>query len=152
MTEHNTQRPYLASFVLLQDAQGRVAFILRTNTGWMDQHYGVPAGKVENDESFLQCAVREAEEEVGVSVRMEDLEYIHTMHRQENGEEHNWVDVFFRAKKWQGEPYNAEPQKHGELQWFDLDDLPENMVPPLRVAIQHIQKGSTYSEYNWENV
>lgn len=68
MTDLGTARPHTASYVILRKNDA-VALLLRANTNWMKNHYGLPAGKVENDESFLACAVRETEEEVGLSIK-----------------------------------------------------------------------------------
>lgn len=37
-------RPYVAAFVILRRGS-KVAMVLRKNTGWMDGHYGLPAGR-----------------------------------------------------------------------------------------------------------
>ncbi len=148
---YDTQRPYLASFVLLENEDGKIAFVLRTNTAWMNGHYGLPSGKVEKGESFTQAALREAKEEAGVTVALKDLHQIHVMHRHEiEDPDNDWIDMFFQASMWSGKAHNAEPDKHGELVWFELDDLPENVVPAVRYALEQIEDGKSYSEYNWE--
>jgi ADP-ribose pyrophosphatase YjhB (NUDIX family) len=125
---------------------GKIALILREHTSWMNDHYSLPAGKVEKKESYTQAAIREAKEEAGIDVATKDLKYIHTMHRNEGLE---WVDVFFEVTNWQGQPHNAEPHKHGELAWFSLNDLPKNTIPSLKVALEAIQRGELYSEYGF---
>ena len=112
--------------------------LLRKNTGWMDGFYCLPSGKSEWFESFTQSAVREAKEEAGVTIAEVDLKCIHMMHR--HGESvvektfMDWVDVYFEAARWSGEPHNAEQQKSERLEWIDLDNLPENVVPPQKAA------------------
>lgn len=147
--QYDTARPYLASFVILRNSKDEIALVLRKSTGWMDGNYGLPSGKVEEDEPFMACAIREAKEEAEVDIDPADLQYAMTMHRYEKGQ-NNWVDVFFVARKWSGEAYNAEPHKHGELKWFPVNQLPENMVPNVRDAIEQIEKGNVYREFGWE--
>lgn len=113
----------------------------------MNDHYGFPSGKVEKNESYAKAAVREAKEETGVDIDEGDLRFIHVMHRKEGTD---WVDVYFEATKWQGEPRNAEPHMHSELAWFDLHKLPDNTIPSVKFAIDQITKGSVYSEYGWD--
>lgn len=150
MSDYDIQRPYLASFVILENEDGKIAFVLRSNTDWMNGHYGLPSGKVEIGESFSMAAIREAKEEVGAIVDPKELRQVHLLHRHELDEGQNdWIDVFFQVTNWKGELFNAEPEKHGELQWFALDELPENIVPPVRFALEHIEDGKSYSEYNW---
>jgi 8-oxo-dGTP diphosphatase len=125
--------------------------VLRKNTGWMDGFYGLPSGKVEYSEMYRQGAVREAEEEVGVEIKEEDLQFAHIAHRhgQEGELFMDWVDVYFEVKKWSGEPHNAEPEKAERLDWVDINNLPENIVPVQRVALQEISKGNYYGEVGW---
>ncbi len=145
-------KPYTASFVILRRGS-KVAMVLRRGTGWMDGHYGLPAGKGEWHEPFSQGAVREAKEESGVDIDIKDLRVVHVVHRHAEYDElfMDWVDVYFEADKWEGEPYNVEVDKSERLDWIDLDNLPENIVPTQRDALEHIARGEFYSEYGWKN-
>ncbi len=145
-------RPYTACFVVLRKS-GKIAMVLRSNTGWMEGFYSLPAGKGEWHDTFRQGAAREALEEAGVTINVEDLRFVHLAHRRgsENGKFIDWVDVYFEAEKWQGEPYNAEEDKAERLDWLDINNLPENIVPPQLDALKHIANGELYSEYGWKN-
>ncbi len=70
------------------------------------------------------------------------------MHKKEDDER---VAFFFEAKKWEGEPMNKEPEKCDDLKWFPLDDLPQNIIPYIKNAIQHYRKKVNYSEFGWES-
>jgi 8-oxo-dGTP diphosphatase len=144
---YDTQAPFVAAFVVLRKEK-KVALVLRENTKWMNGFYGMPSGKVEKNENFTSAAIREGFEEVGVTIEPQDLKYIHTMHR--HGQDMDWVDVYFEVDKWKGEVINAEPDVHREVAWFDLQHLPQNIVPPVRAALVAIERGETYSEYGWE--
>ena len=110
--------PNIASYVLSYK-NGKVAFVLRSNTDWMNNYYGLPSGKVEKNESYTSAARREAKEETGIDIELTDLKFIHVTHRYEPSKQANdWVDLFFEATKWQGKPYNAEPHMHSELAWL----------------------------------
>lgn len=118
---------------------------MRSNTSWRNGFYGLPAGKVEKEESFSEAAIREAKEEAGIKIKLKDLKVVLTMHRLEDG--NDWVDLFFEPKKYEGEAYNAEPDMHSELAWLDPKKLPENVIPSVRYAIEQIEKGNVYCEY-----
>ncbi|MDZ7786369.1 MAG: NUDIX domain-containing protein [Candidatus Saccharibacteria bacterium] len=142
----DTAKPYIACYLILRDGD-KIAFVLRGEaTKWMAGYYGLPSGKVEKNESFSQGVIREGLEEVGVSVLPENIHHTHTMHRHD---EVDWVDVYFEAPKWKGEITNAEPHVHEEVAWLNVNDLPENVVPPVRAALEAIEKGEKYSEYGW---
>jgi len=147
MTKYDTATPYISAFVLFRK-DGKAAFLLRQNTGWMDGYYDIVAGKVEVGETYRQAAVREAKEEAGVDIRPEDLTYILTAHR--HSDDTTWVDVVFEVRQWLGELRNAEPDKHSSLEWLDLDNLPDNVAPPGRFRLEQIAAGQRYAEYGWK--
>jgi 8-oxo-dGTP diphosphatase len=147
---YDSARPYIACFVVLRRGND-VAMLRRKNTGWMDGYFGLPAGKVEYGEPYTLAVIREAKEEAGVIIELENLRFVHVAHR--HGEEGagfmDWVDVYFEADSWSGEPHNAEPHKADAIDWVSLAELPETIVPPQRAALQSIAKGESYSEYGW---
>jgi hypothetical protein len=44
-----------------------------------------------------------------------------------------------------------EPDKCDDLGWFPLDVLPENIIPHVRIALEYIRDGVSYSEYGFES-
>ena len=70
-------------------------------------------------------------------------------HRWAEEAKREYIDMYVRAEKWSGEIQNMEPEKCDELAWYDLDNLPENMVPEVKSALEHIEKGVHYSEIHW---
>lgn len=117
----------------------------------MDGYYGLPAGKVEKHETFVQGAIREAKEEVGVELNACDLVVQLVAHRRNKGNHAPyWVDVMFTALKWQGKPYNAEPHLHSKLVWLDPNKLPKNVIPAIKVFLKAIANGQHYMEYGWD--
>ncbi len=139
----------IPSSYLILIRNGKILLTRRFCTGWMDGKYSFVAGHGESGETFIQCVIRESKEEAGIDVRPEDLEVVHVMHRKSDGFENERVDVFVIAKKWSGEIKNMEPDKCDDLKWFDLENLPENMVSYVRQAIENIRKGVFYSEHGW---
>lgn len=148
--KYDIARPYTACFMILRKSDN-VAMVLRKNTGWMDGYYGLPAGKGEWHETFTQIAIREANEEAGVKIKPKDVKVVHVAHRRNQYGElfMDWVDVYFEASKWAGEPHNAEKDKAERLDWLSLNKLPENVVPSQRAALEEIAKGRVYSEHGW---
>ena len=142
---YDVATPYTASYLLLKK-DGKIAMIMRANTSWMNDHWGIPAGKVEKGESYTACAIREAKEEAGVTIEPKDLKFVHVCHRSEG---YDWVDVFFEVTDWQGEAHNAEPHMHSQLEWFELKNLPGDTIPSLRYCLEQIADGKLFSEYGW---
>ena len=127
----------------------KVLFLFRQNTGWEDGKFGLPAGHVDGNETIIQAAIRETQEESSVKVNKDDLRVIHVLHkRNANGAES--IDFFLETTKWEGIPRVNEPEKCGKAEWFDLNDLPKNIVGCVGHVIEQINKKVFYSEYGWE--
>lgn len=134
--------------ILLKD--NKVLLMRRQNTGYEDNNYCFVAGHVEKNETFTQAAIREGKEEIGVTLKPEDVEVVHVMHRKSpDGSER--VNVFFLAKKWDGEPKNMEPEKCDNLVWFNIDALPPNTISYISLVLKYIQEKVLYSEFGWKN-
>lgn len=146
---YTTATPYVASYVIFE-RDGKIAFIKRLNTGWRDGFFSLPSGKVEVGETYQQTAMREAKEEVGVTVKPTDLDCVHVMHRHADDSHSSWVDTYWKVTTWSGDLVNAEPHKSSELVWLSPEQLPENVVPGVVHALQQIAKGKAFSEYGWD--
>lgn len=137
-----------ACYALFRGESNKLLFVLRENTNFMPHHYGLPSGRVEPDENFLGATTREVYEEVGIKILPSQLRHVHTMHRRAD-DGRLWVDIFFEVEHWTGEPINAEPHKHSEIKWLDLKNLPNNVVPNHKHALEKIYENITYSEFGW---
>lgn len=135
-----------ASYLILERA-GKLLMIRRFNTGFSDGMYSLVAGHLDGNETFIQAMSREAKEEAGLSIRPEDLYVVHVMHRKVPTEER--VDVFLKARKWEGEPRNTEPHKCDHMAWFPQESLPANTIPYIRQALDCARKGIFYSEHGF---
>ena len=131
---------------LLLFKEGNVLLLCRQNTGYEDGNYSVIAGHVEANETASEAMVREASEEAGLKIEKRNLQLCHIVHRKAKDER---ISFFFTTSVWAGEPTNLEPQKCSELSWFPLNNLPENMVPYVRQALENVQRGELYSELGW---
>jgi 8-oxo-dGTP diphosphatase len=124
----------------------RVLLLRRLNTGWGDGSYSVPAGHVDAGETVTEAAVREAREEIGVSLRPQDVRVVHVMNRKSDDER---IDFFLLVESWTGEIVNQEPDKCDDLRWFPVLSLPGNLISYVREGLENSRKGVLYSEYGW---
>lgn len=124
----------------------QILLLRRFQTGYADGYYSVPAGHLDGNEPVHLVAIREAKEEVGVTITPEDISFAGVFHRFENDER---IDFFVKVSHWVGEPFNAEPNKCDELGWVDVNHLPDNMVPYVRRAINNLVLGIIFQEYGW---
>lgn len=135
----------LAVHVFLRK-ENEVLLLRRYNTGYEDSSYSVFAGHLDGGEEVAAAAIREAREEAGIGIRPENVRIVGIMHRNGNDER---VDFFVEVRKWTGTPVNLEPNKCDELEWYSLDDLPPNVIPYVRRALDHACEGRWFESYGW---
>jgi len=118
--------------------------------------FALPGGTVENDETVKRTACREAAEEIGVEIDENDVSIVHVLRLREKVDtstnQTTQILILYVAEinEWTGEPQNLEPHKHSELAWFDLHELPQNLFPLNKQALEHIKNGVFYAEHGWE--
>lgn len=119
----------------------------RYNTGYEDGNYSVVAGHIDGNESVLHAMKREALEEAGISISEDDLQIVHVMHRKAIDRES--IDYFLTCQNYTGEIQIMEKNKCDELAFYNLDNLPNNVIPYVRKAIEHYQNNEPFSIYGW---
>ena len=142
--------PY-TSFVdvlVLLVRDGHVLLAQRANTGYADGEWNLPSGKLEADEDLVAAVIRETREEIAVDLSRDDVEMVATVHNRNAGG-HARVGFFFHARRWHGEPRNAEPDKCAEIAWFPLDRLPADTVPYTRAGIELFRRGESFGLQGW---
>lgn len=73
---------YIGSSYLFLIKDDEILLQRRYQTGFQDGNYGVPAGHLDGKETARQGCAREIKEEIGITIKPEDLEVVHVMHRK----------------------------------------------------------------------
>jgi 8-oxo-dGTP diphosphatase len=132
---------------LIRDS--KVLLLRRFNTGYEDGKYSVIAGHLDGDEEIKAAAIREAREEAGIEISPLDLQVVGVMHRKSNDER---IDFFLAAASWSGEITNREPDRCDQWAWFDVDELPDNVIPYVRRALDNYRRGIWFDSFGWSEV
>ena len=130
------------------EKDGKILFLLRQNTVFFSDHYGLVGGKIDEHESVADALIREVYEEVSVVIAKDDMRFVHCLSfKNEKGSD--IVALIFKITVWQGEMVNQELDKCAEIAWFSLDNLPDNVIPRHRYALEMIGRCVLYSESGW---
>ncbi len=127
-----------ADLILLKE--NKVLLQRRANTGWNDGKWNLVGGHIENEETLQECIIREAKEELGISINKKDVEIVHCTQYKSN---RLTMQFYLKCTSWKGVPsIQAERQKNGQivfkadkLEWFEVNSLPEDLLPTAREAI-----------------
>jgi len=138
---------YIGSSYLFLIKDNKILLQRRFQTGFEDGNYGVPAGHLDGNETAREGCAREIKEEIGVDIKPIDLELAHIMHRKADQDER--IDFFFYTNNYTGEITNCEPDKCDDLSWFDLDELPTNIVGYVAIALEKYKQANHYSEFGY---
>jgi 8-oxo-dGTP diphosphatase len=136
--------PVAVHLILIKS--GKIALLRRYNTGYEDGKYSLVAGHLDGNEDLKSAMIREAREEAGIIIESDNINIVGVMHRKSKDER---IDFFLTANMWQGELINKEPHKCDDLSWFDINKLPQNMIPYVRKAIENYKAEIQFDVFGW---
>ncbi len=109
----------LAGCVIIEE--GELLLLYRED----EEHWEVPGGKVEEDESPTEAAVREAKEELGIEVELEKPFFSGEF--QHSGELYLWHGYLATIER--GVP-EIQEEKFSDVEWVSGDELDELELAP----------------------
>ncbi|MGV9213841.1 NUDIX hydrolase [Micromonospora sp. RB23] len=126
----------VAVTVFVQDSEGRVLLIQRTDNGL----WALPGGAQDFGEYIAETAVRETREETGIEVEVTEIVGIYSDPRHlveySDGEVRQQFSICFRAQYLAGDPVTSD--ESSSVVWVarnQLDWLP--MHPSMRLRVDH---------------
>jgi 8-oxo-dGTP diphosphatase len=106
---------------------------LRHGTKSHNGLWGVPGGGVVEGETAFQAAIRESEEEVGLSPVEMSNPFV-------TREILSGLDLsFYLCTRWLGSPKNREPHACKEIQWFDINEIPKTTIETTFHALEYFR-------------
>jgi 8-oxo-dGTP pyrophosphatase MutT (NUDIX family) len=130
------------------NGEKEVLLALRKNTGYNDGEYELPGGHVEADEDLINAMIREAKEELNIELKREDLKIEHILHHYKG----NCMKFIISSEKYDGDLKIGEPDKCEKLEWFNVNNLPENTDKKLMKVLKEIKKGIFYDNSDFINL
>lgn len=134
--------------IILNDLK-EVLLILRNNIAEkadsamrLEGTWTLPAGKVNLNETLIEAAIRKVKSEVNLCV--DNLEIISIA--DDINEYAHFVTVGLLANTFSGTIDLGDTLEHVDYQFFDLDELPENLCEPSKKILNNYLNKRIYKE------
>ena len=110
----------LTNMIMIQNPETQEVVVQRRVKYWCGCTF--PGGHVENGESIYDSAVREVKEELGITLKLEEIELMMSYRRK-----HDFVDVWLVRKDINIEDIVMQPEEVAAVKWVTVPEL-ENMI------------------------
>ncbi len=137
------------SVQLILEKEDKILLMKRKNTGYEDGKYALPGGHVEANEEIRNAMIREAKEEIGIHLDLQDIQLYKVMNRKVS-ENQEYIDFIFKANQWTGDITNEEEDKCEEIKWVDMNEIPENTLNYIPKMLK--SQEAMYLPFNWEEM
>ncbi len=99
-------------------------------------YWSIPGGKVELFETIEDTIKREVKEELNLETEIIELMGVTNHIVLEEGV--HWVAPTFLVRILSGQIKNMEPEKHQDIKWFPVTNLPDNITITTQKAIEYL--------------
>jgi 8-oxo-dGTP diphosphatase len=145
MTIHPPElRPLVGVGVLIIENDRLLLVRRRGSHG--DGAFGSLGGHLEFGESPEAGLCREAREELGIELK--NIQFLVCASLLMYGR--HYLDLGFRAEIAAGTPeiQPDEIHKMDTVDWYDLDDLPQPLFPPVKIYLEALRTGRRYFHFD----
>lgn len=139
-----------AVYMIIRDSKGNILLQRRQGTTLWCGFLALPAGHVDEGENAYEALIREAREELGIEVSVENIIDTFVVNRRNKSLE-PYFDVFFEIRGFDGIINIMEPDKCSALVSADPYNLPDDMIEYERIAIEENLKGNKFSVIEADN-
>ena len=114
---------------MIIECDGMVLFQKRKGTKLWPGYYALPAGHIEEGENQIEALIREAKEELGITIDPKNIKNSYVVLRRNHFEIDGkklepYIDYYFELSEYEGTPSIMEKDKCSELLWAYPSNLP----------------------------
>lgn len=139
-----------AIYLIIKNEEGKILLQRRQGTKLWPGFLALPAGHVDENENVYEAAIREAREELSITIDENDISDVFVVNRR-NKSLAPYFDVYFEISAYEGEIKINEPEKCSEIKWCDINALPQDMIDFEIEAIKNRQKNIKFSTIDTDN-
>ncbi len=137
-------KKYTLGFIFNENMD-KVLLIHKLVPAWQVGKINGLGGKMEEVEDGLSCIVREIQEESGLITEKESWEFICKMHSLDFN-----IDTF--GYIYTGDINDAKSLEAEQIEWFDVNNLPENVISNLKWLIPLTIDKMTRKDFTFKKV
>lgn len=139
----NNPKVGVGVIVIKKQGQKKYVMLHQRKGNHAANYWGSGGGHLELGESLQAGALRELEEEAGSDLKVNNVSFLGVYNFTEMEPKH-YVDISFVAEYVSGDPTNNAPNETTDWQWFDLDDLPKPLFPPVAIYLKALKSGEKF--------
>jgi 8-oxo-dGTP diphosphatase len=135
----------IGTSLIIRDKQRNKILLGLRNGAFNSGVWACPGGWIDfEDESSSHAVVRECLEEIGAVISVDDIvvtDIFRTFEPQINKSCYTVYHLFDVENYEKFYFQNMEPEKCKDIRWFDISNLPTNLMPSLNLALQNRMLG-----------
>jgi len=121
--------------VIYRIQNGKAVILLIRHLDYND--WFLPKGHTEPGETVEQAALREIEEETGLT-ELEVVEFLGNFERVAHGAQELKTEHYFLIRKTSDQKERIEPGQNWEIRWFGKEELPIFYIPEQEKIVRDI--------------
>jgi len=128
--------PKVGVGAIILDKANKILLVLRKKAPKAGS-WSLPGGKVDYMETIENAIIREIKEELGVDIEITHLVCVtnHILH----SEDVHYVAPTFAVHITNGEVENRDPHALEKVQWFSINEIPENITMTTEYALKQLK-------------
>ena len=139
--------------VIILNDENKVLLILRNDDSALadsdmrlEGTWTLPAGKIKRNETIFEAAIRKVLQEVNLEIS--DLEIVSIA--DDINEYAHFVTIGILAHNYDGNITLGDTKEHVAYDYYDLDNLPDNLCLPSKKILDNYLKKRLYKEEKYD--